>query len=189
MTADPLVNTASATDLASGMSTSASDSDALTLGVALAVTKSDGSATYTPGGSAVYTVVVTNAGPSNAASVTVSDVFPAGSRSPRPSAASRRAMPPAARDRRGGADGLQRHRRARGRRCGRCADVYGAGRLRGRSCTDPLVNTATAADARERQLRSASDSDARSVAVSLAVAKTDGSTTYMPGGTATYTVA
>ena len=45
---------------------------------ALAVTKTDGSLTYTPGGIATYTVVVTNTGPSNATNVTVSDPLPAG---------------------------------------------------------------------------------------------------------------
>ena len=41
--------------------------------VALAVVKTDGSARYTPGGTATYTVTVTNTGPSDAADVTVSD--------------------------------------------------------------------------------------------------------------------
>ena len=56
----------------------ASDTDTLTPRPALAVSKTDGSATYTPGGTATYTVVVTNAGPSNATNVTVSDPLPAG---------------------------------------------------------------------------------------------------------------
>ena len=56
----------------------ASDTDTLTPVSALAVSKTDGSATYTPGGTATYTVVVTNAGPSNAINATVSDPLPAG---------------------------------------------------------------------------------------------------------------
>ena len=74
---NPLVNTATATDPSSAPATG-SDSDARAAVAALAVTKTDGSATYTPGGTATYTVVVTNAGPSNANSVTLSDPLPAG---------------------------------------------------------------------------------------------------------------
>jgi uncharacterized repeat protein (TIGR01451 family) len=44
----------------------------------LSVTKTDGSATYTPGGSTTYTIVVTNNGPSFVTGATVSDALPAG---------------------------------------------------------------------------------------------------------------
>ena len=57
---------------------SATDSDALNAQVSLAVVKTDGSATYTPGGTATYTVTVTNGGPSAASNVTVTDALPAG---------------------------------------------------------------------------------------------------------------
>jgi uncharacterized repeat protein (TIGR01451 family) len=77
MLTNPLVNTATATDPSSAPA-AGSDSDARAAVAALAVTKTDGSATYTPGGAATYTVVVTNAGPSNANNVTVSDPLPAG---------------------------------------------------------------------------------------------------------------
>ena len=43
----------------------------------LQLTNSDGSATYTPGGSITYTVVVTNAGPSFVTGATVTDTLPA----------------------------------------------------------------------------------------------------------------
>src|SRR5207245_10548250 len=75
---DPLVNAATASDLASGASGSGSDSDVRAAQAALTVTKTDGSATYTPGGTATYTIVVTNAGPSDATSTTVSDPLPSG---------------------------------------------------------------------------------------------------------------
>ena len=57
-----------------------SDSDTDVLGAPVAdlgVTKDDGVATYTPGGSVTYTIVVTNAGPSDVGGVTVSDAITA----------------------------------------------------------------------------------------------------------------
>ena len=77
LAANPLVNTASASDPASATATG-SDSSARAPSVSLAVVKTDGSATYTPGGSATYLVTVTNTGPSDAASVSVTDTLPAG---------------------------------------------------------------------------------------------------------------
>ena len=50
----------------------------LTPQVTLQVVKNDGSSTYTPGGTATYTVTVTNTGASDAANVTVTDLLPAG---------------------------------------------------------------------------------------------------------------
>ena len=52
MTTTPLINTATATDIPTGITANGSDSDVLSANVSLAVTKTDGSATYTPGGSA-----------------------------------------------------------------------------------------------------------------------------------------
>ena len=41
----------------------------------LSITKDDGSLTYTPGGTVTYTIVVSNAGPSDAVDASVSDTF------------------------------------------------------------------------------------------------------------------
>ena len=57
---------------------SATDTDALNAQVTLAVVKTDGSANYTPGGTAVYVVTVTNSGASDALDVTVTDLLPPG---------------------------------------------------------------------------------------------------------------
>ena len=46
--------------------------------VTLLLTKTDGRATYTPGGTAIYTITLANAGPSNATSITVTDNLPSG---------------------------------------------------------------------------------------------------------------
>jgi uncharacterized repeat protein (TIGR01451 family) len=56
---------------------SATDADTLTPQADLQITKTDGSATATPGTSLTYTIVVTNAGPSDAPGTTVADTFPA----------------------------------------------------------------------------------------------------------------
>ncbi|HJU38172.1 MAG TPA: DUF11 domain-containing protein, partial [Tahibacter sp.] len=56
---------------------SATDSDTLGASADLSITKTDGVAAVTPGGSATYTIVASNAGPSNAPGATVADTFPA----------------------------------------------------------------------------------------------------------------
>ena len=61
-----------------GGSTTASDTDTLVPVTGLAISKTDGSATYTPGTGATYTITVTNAGPSDATNVTLADTLPAG---------------------------------------------------------------------------------------------------------------
>jgi uncharacterized repeat protein (TIGR01451 family) len=56
---------------------SATDSDTLAGQADLAITKTDGVTTVTAGGSVTYTIVASNAGPSNATGATVADTFPA----------------------------------------------------------------------------------------------------------------
>ena len=56
---------------------SATDTDTLTPSADLAITKTDGVTTATPGGSVTYTITASNAGPSNATGATVADTFPA----------------------------------------------------------------------------------------------------------------
>ncbi len=189
MAADPLVNTATATDMATGATANGSDSDALAADVSLAVTKTDDSNSYTPGGSATYTVTVSNGGLSTADAVTVTDALPAGvTLSGTVSCA---------------ASGTSS--------CGTVSGVAGetsfgatgaivapgAGNeivftvpvaFAAAMTTDPLVNTATATDGPSGATGSGSDSDARSAQVTLVVAKTDNSTTYVPGGTGLYVV-
>ncbi len=54
----------------------ASDEDALTPRADLAIAKTDGVTSALPGGTVTYTLTVTNAGPSDAAAATVTDLFP-----------------------------------------------------------------------------------------------------------------
>src|SRR4029453_15278087 len=78
MTTSPLINMATATDIPTGITASGSDSDVLSTNVSLTVTKTDGSATYTPGATATKTVTVANTGVTDALNVTVNDPLPAG---------------------------------------------------------------------------------------------------------------
>ena len=56
---------------------SASDTDVLTPQADLTITKTDGQATVAPGSPLTYTIVASNPGPSNAPGAVVTDVFPA----------------------------------------------------------------------------------------------------------------
>ena len=189
MTADPLINTATATDLVTNATASGSDSDTLAAEVALAVVKTDGSTTYSPGGTATYTVTITSTGMSDATNVTVSDALPAGvtltaAATCVPSgSASCGTVTGAAAGTSFGATGAQ-IAAGTGNSLAFTAPVAFAASM----TVDPLVNTATATDVLSGATGSGVDSDARSAQVTLALTKTDNSATYTPGGTATYTV-
>ncbi|HMC70205.1 MAG TPA: hypothetical protein VKJ07_13705, partial [Mycobacteriales bacterium] len=189
MTANPLVNTATATDLATNATASGSDSDTLAPQVTLAVVKSDGSSTYTPGGTATYTVTITDGGLSDAPNVTVSDALPAGvtltatATCVAAGSASCGSVTGLAGQTSFGTTGASIAAGAGNSLKFTAPVAFAAGMT-----TDPLVNTATASDVPSTANGSGSDSDARSPQVSLAVTKSDGSATYTPGGTATYTV-
>ena len=81
----PLANTAELTvpagagytDPAAGNNTATDTDTALPQQVDLAITKSDGQTSYVPGAPIRYTLVVTNAGPSTATDVRVTDTVPA----------------------------------------------------------------------------------------------------------------
>ena len=189
MSTDPLVNTATATDVPTGATANGSDSDTLSSNVTLAVAKTDGSATYTPGGTATYTVTVVNTGLSDALNVNVTDVLPAGV------TLSANATCVANGSSNCGAVTGATGQTSFGATAAR-VDAGGANTLvftvpvtfAPGMTTTPLVNTATATDVASGNAASGSDSDTLSAVVTLGVAKTDGSATYTPGGTATYTV-
>ncbi len=56
---------------------SATDTDTLGAQADLAITKTDGVTTATPGGAVTYTITASNSGPSNTTGATVTDTFPA----------------------------------------------------------------------------------------------------------------
>ena len=189
MTTDPLVNTATANDVPSGAAGSGSDSDVRAAQVTLAVSKTDGSVTYTPGGAATYSIVVGNTGASNALDVAVADPLPAGV-----------TLTAAVTCTAAGAA-----------TCGAVTGVAGQASFGTTGATipagaantltfsapvafatslvdDPLVNAVAVSDAGSGASGTATDSDVRAAQALLAVSKTDGSATYTPGGTATYIV-
>ncbi|MDP9335780.1 MAG: S8 family serine peptidase, partial [Actinomycetota bacterium] len=152
----------------------------------LVVTKTDGTATYTPGGSTTYTIVFSNAGPSNVTGATIADSFPAAiTSSPWTCVAA------------GGAT---------------CTAASGTGNISGTinlpvggtatytvtasisaSATGNLSNTATiTAPAGVTEINTANntatDTDTQASSANLSVTKTDGTATYTPGGSTTYTI-
>jgi uncharacterized repeat protein (TIGR01451 family) len=165
----------------------ASDHDPVLVGLFpvadLAVTKTDGVATATPGGSVTYTITASNAGPSNATGATVADTFPASLTCTWTCA---------------GAGG------------GTCT-ASGSGNLNDTvnlpsggsvtytatcaidpSATGSLTNTATVSSSTTSDSNtadnSATDTDTLTAQADLAVTKTDGVTTATAGGSVTYTI-
>ncbi|MFO1424981.1 MAG: DUF11 domain-containing protein [Candidatus Competibacteraceae bacterium] len=163
---------------------SATDTDTLSASADLAITKTDGVTTATAGGSVTYTIVASNAGPSNALGATVADTFPAA---------------------------LTCAWTCVGAGGGTCA-ASGSGNINDTvnlpsggsatytaSCaiaanaTGSLSNTATVAapggvtDPTPGN-NSATDSDTLAASADLSITKTDNSTTYTPGGSVTYTI-
>ena len=151
----------------------------------LAATKDDGSATYTPGGTATYTVTVSNTGVSDALDVTVADPFPAGM--------TLSAQRDVRRQRHVELRHGDRHDAAR-RASGRPARASTRARRNSLEFTvpvafapgmsaNPLVNTATVTDVASGNTTTASRQRHAGAQVTLAVTKDDGTATYTPGGT------
>ncbi len=163
---------------------SATDSDALGAQADLAITKTDGVTTATPGGSATYTITASNAGPSNAGGATVADTFPAsltctwtcvGAGGGTCTAAGSGNI----------ADTINLPSGA--------SVTYTASCTISSSATGTLSNTATVAapgsvtDPTPGN-NSATDTDTLGAQADLSITKTDGVTTATPGGSVTYTI-
>jgi len=186
--ADPLVNAATANDLASGATGSGSDSDVRAAQATLGVTKTDGSATYTPGGTATYTIVVTNAGPSDASNTTVSDALPPGV-----TLTANVSCVAAGTANCGTVTGT-----AGQTSLGTTGASIAAGAANSLTfiapvafapslASSPLINTATATNPASTPATVA-DSDTLNALADLAITKTDGVATAVPGQTVTYTI-
>ncbi len=168
--------TASATDAST---VTATDSDSLTPHATLAITKTDGVTSVTPGTTDTYTVVVSNSGPSDAASLSVVDTLPTQ-----------------------GLTNISSPNLPAGVTFNAATDTWSLASLAsGQSVTLQLsgtvpsgatgstyVNTATASAA-DATTVSATDSDTLNAHATLAITKTDGVTSVTPGTTDTYTIA
>jgi len=184
-----LVNTATVT---SGITDpnntndSATDTDTLVASADVSISKTDGSATEVPGTPVTYTIVVTNAGPSTAASVTVSDTFPGSlSGCSTTSVAS------------GGATGNDA-----GPSAGNISDsgitlpsgssvTYTATCNIDAAATGSLANTASVTSATADPNggnNTATDTDTLVPSADVAISKTDGLTSVSPGAPITYTI-
>ena len=163
---------------------SATDTDTLTPQSDLSITKTDGVATATPGGSVTYTITVSNAGPSDAPGSTVADTFPAVLTGTWTGVGA------------GGGTGT-----AAG--AGNINDTvnlpvggsftYTVSASISPAATGTLSNTATAATAGgvtdlNPANNSATDNDTLTPMSDLSITKTDGVATAVPGGSVTYTI-
>jgi uncharacterized protein len=183
-----LSNTATVTNGAtsdsSAANNSATDTDTLVPTADIAITKTDGVTTATPGGSVNYTITAFSAGPSNAPGATVTDTFPAS---------------------------LICGWGCSGAGGGTCT-ASGSGNINdtvnlpaggsvtysvscniSASATGSLSNTATVtapAGVTDQNPgnNSATDTDTLSASADLSITKTDGVTTATPGGSVTYTI-
>ena len=163
---------------------SATDSDTLGASADLAITKTDGVTTATPGGSVTYTITASNAGPSNATGATVADTFPASLTCTWTCV---------------GAGGGTCTASGSGNINGTVNLPSGASVTYTASCnisaaaTGTLTNTATVTapagvtDPTPGN-NSATDSDTLGASADLAITKTDGVTSATPGGSVTYTI-
>jgi uncharacterized repeat protein (TIGR01451 family) len=163
---------------------SATDTDTLAPQADLAITKTDGVTTATPGGSVTYTITASNAGPSNAPGASVTDTFPASLTCTWTCAGAGGGTCTASGS---GNIGDTVNLPAGG------SVTYTASCTVAASATGTLSNTAmvTAPGGVTDPTpgnNSATDTDTLGPQADLAITKTDGVTTAIPGGTVTYTI-
>ncbi len=174
---------AGVTDPAPG-SNSATDTDTLASSADLAITKTDGVTSATPGGSVTYTITVSNAGPSNVTGATVADTFPASLTANWTGIGAGGGTGPASGS---GNINASVNLPAGG------SFTFTATATIAPSATGTLSNTATitapggVTDPTPTN-NSATDTDTLTPNADLGITKTDGVTTAVPGGSVTYTI-
>ena len=166
------------------------DTDPIVQTIALGISKTDNSLTYTPGGVGTYVIVVTNAGPSNATNLNFGDALPAGVTIRAPGVT----CTPA---------GTASCGSAGANTIGTSTVSFSAMTIAAGAgneltisvpvdyapgmTTTPLVNTASIQRGTETPV-TANDSSTRAPDLVLDVDKDDGATTYQPGTQGTYTI-
>ena len=168
----------------------ASTTGSLGCASSVSLSKTDGSATYTPGGSATYTVVISNAaGPSVANNVGLNDPLPAGvtlSGAPSCSAAGTATCGSMSGAAGGSSAGMSGGSIAAG--AGNTLTILIPVNFAASLTTSPLVNTATATATGSTDA-TASDSDTRAALVNLSLVKTaTPAGTYLPGSALNYSL-
>jgi len=163
---------------------SATDTDTLTPQADLSISKTDGVTSATPGGSVTYTIIASNAGPSNASGSSVADTFPASLTCTWTCVGAGGGACTA-----GGAGNI-----------GDTVNLpvggsvtYTASCTISPSATGSLVNTATVSTAGgvtdpAPGNNSATDTDALGANADLSIIKSDGVTSATAGGSVTYTI-
>ena len=157
----------------------------------LAITKTDGTTTYTPGGSTTYTIVVSNNGPSAVTGAPVNDPLPASITSATWTAVA-------------SAGASVTTSSGTGSIVNDLVSLVPGSTVTftlvaqiSPSATGNLTNTATVGTTATMPAgvtdsnpsnNTATDTDTPTPAFDLAISKTDGTTTYTPGGSATYTI-
>ncbi|HUD42528.1 MAG TPA: proprotein convertase P-domain-containing protein [Dokdonella sp.] len=184
-----LINTATITapagvDDPSPGDNSAMDADFLVAEADLAITKTDGVGSVTPGGSTTYTIVASNAGPSDITGALVTDEFPATLACTWTCAGSS-----------GGtcASGGSSHIADLVNLPAGSSVVYTVACAIDAGASGSLVNTArinVPAGASDPNLgnNSATDTDTLGASADLSITKTDGVASATPGGSTTYTI-
>jgi len=163
---------------------SATDTDTLAPMADLAITKTDGVTTATPGSSVTYTITASNAGPSNAPGATVADTFPAVLTATWTCVGAGGGTCTAA----GSGNVVDTVNLPAGG-----SVTYTVSATVSASATGTLSNTATVAapggvtDPTPAN-NSATDTDTLAPQADLSITKTDGVTAALPGGSVTYTI-
>jgi uncharacterized repeat protein (TIGR01451 family) len=184
--AGTLSNTATVTAGTSdpnGSNNTATETDTLAASADLSVTKTSPATSVTPGGTVTYTIVLTNSGPSDAATVTLTDVLPANTTFVSLNAGGFTCTTPAA-----GANGTVSCTAAT---LAPSSNSFTLVLDVSPSATGAVSNTATVTAGTSDPNGSnntVTETDTLAAASDLSVVKTSPQSSYTPGGTITYTI-
>ena len=169
------VNKASAS-ASDATTVTATDTDTLNAQATLAITKTDGTTSVVPGSSDTYTIVVSNTGPSDAANVSVADTLPA------------QGLTNVTSPNLPGSVTFNAGTWTVGTlAAGQSVTLQLSGTVPSGATGTSYVNKASAS-ASDATTVTATDTDTLNAQATLAITKTDGTTSVVPGTTDTYTI-
>jgi uncharacterized repeat protein (TIGR01451 family) len=164
----------------------ASDTDSQNPEADLAITKTDGTTTYTPGGTLTYTITVTNNGPSDVTGASVTDTFPAAITSASWTCVG--SVPSATCTASGSGNINDTVTIPAGEYVTYTVTAQVSAGASGNLANTSSVAPPTGVTDPNSDNNTATDTDSQNPEADLAITKTDGQTTYTPGGTLTYTI-